>query len=69
LIYLDIEGSELPALKGGQATISAFKPVIVLEEKGLGRKFGYQDEDIRVFLRKFGYKPVLSIANDVVYRC
>jgi FkbM family methyltransferase len=69
LIYLDIEGAELPALKGAQATISMFHPVIVTEEKGLGRKFGSQEEDIRVFLKKFGYKVETSIANDVIYRC
>jgi len=31
LMKLDIEGSELPALRGGRELISAFEPVIVLE--------------------------------------
>lgn len=39
LIALDIEGAEASALRGAENTISLFRPIIVIEEKGLGEKF------------------------------
>jgi FkbM family methyltransferase len=40
LLWLDIEGSEVDALKGAVETIRRCKPVIVLENKGLIPGFG-----------------------------
>ena len=42
LIQLDVEGFELNALKGAQKTIEEFKPVIMVEDKGLSNRYGSQ---------------------------
>ena len=57
LIWLDIEGSEADAIEGARATIEKFSPIVVLEEKGLGRLADLP-----------GYKRVMKIGNDTVYR-
>lgn len=67
-IWLDVEGSELPALKGARKTIERFHPVIATEEKGIGRHYGYDDADIGEFLAKFGYSFVSSHGNDRLYK-
>lgn len=40
LIVLDIEGMEPLALLGGTETIGKFKPVLMVEDKGLSKKYG-----------------------------
>lgn len=39
-IVLDIEGSEPQALEGAKETIKQFKPVIMIEDKGLSERYG-----------------------------
>lgn len=67
LLWLDIEGSELPALRGGRETIERFGPVIVTEEKRLGEAFGYRDEEIAAFLAGLGYTQAGRNHNDRLY--
>jgi FkbM family methyltransferase len=67
LIALDIEGMELQALRGGQDTIRRFRPVILLEQKGHGQRYGYKDEQIEEFLKQFGYRVKTRVARDVIY--
>lgn len=67
LIYLDIEGAELPALRSGVETIVRCKPVIVVEDKGLSEKFGYKKGDIGKWLSDFGYREIGQLHRDVVY--
>ena len=43
LIFLDVEGSELRALVGGEATIRASQPTVIFESKGHGTKFFGED--------------------------
>lgn len=70
LIYLDIEGAEMSALKGAVETISLFKPVIVVEDKKLSERFGYAKGDIENWLAmEFGYKVVARPHRDVVLAC
>jgi len=69
LIQLDVEGFELQALQGGAETISAYRPVIVLEEKRLSH-VGTDPAMARKWLAaEFGYKLVDSIHRDVVLAC
>lgn len=58
LIMLDIEGSELMALRGAVGTIERNRPYIVLEDKDVcARSFGYRAGDIEKWLQKdFGYQ-------------
>lgn len=67
LIWLDIEGYEFMALQGAQRTIEDHRPVIITEEKGLGRLYGIPDEAIGEFLADLGYACVSTHLNDRLY--
>lgn len=68
LIYLDIEGAELDALKGAAETIEMFKPLIAVEDKGLSARFGTQQGAIEAWLKQFGYAPVARYHRDTVFK-
>jgi len=67
LLQLDVEGYEFEALKGAERTIKQHSPVIVLEQKGLGDRYGATDEETTEWLKNLGYKRVHAIHRDVVY--
>jgi FkbM family methyltransferase len=67
LVWLDVEGDELPALKGMETTILKHKPVIVLELKGLGSRRGYTDADVHAWLNERGYGGYAGIGRDVCF--
>lgn len=69
LLQLDIEGYEYLALKGAKNTIKRCKPVIICEEKGLGRFHGIESNLISCFLLELGYKINDKLGNDVLYTC
>lgn len=50
LLFLDLEGYEMFALLGAIETIKRCKPVIVMEDKGCSRAFGYEKGDVEKFL-------------------
>ncbi|WP_315808894.1 FkbM family methyltransferase [Pseudomonas sp. C9-3] len=56
IIKIDIEGAELPCLKGAQETLSQFKPQIIIElQVETSRAAGYEQTDILNLLEEFGY--------------
>lgn len=55
LIQFDLEGHELFGLKGARETIIKWKPVIIVELLGLGKRYGYADSEVREFLASLGY--------------
>jgi FkbM family methyltransferase len=61
LIWLDIEGHEVEALKGAQKTLSVCSPTIILEVKGLG-------EDPTPWLEARGYTEQSRMGNDRLYQ-
>lgn len=61
LIWLDIEGHELEALKGAQRTLSVCSPTIILEVKGLG-------DDPTAWLEARGYTEQSRLGNDRLYQ-
>jgi len=68
-IWLDIEGSELAALKGAIKTIETFSPVICVEDKGLGAQFfNTPPNALQTFLAGLGYQEVDRIGLDKVFR-
>ncbi len=67
-LQLDVEGFEHQAVLGAEKTIKKSFPVIVLELKGLGRKYGYDDQTTISLLESWGYNAVDRVARDVVFK-
>ena len=65
-IQLDVEGYEHLALLGAERTIKKTHPVITLELKGLGSRYGYSDEDTINLLQDWGYEIVGRVNRDVI---
>lgn len=66
LIQLDIEGYEVQALRGAALTIDRFKPVIMVEDKGLSTKYGYAEGWSDGLLKMAGYRVAARVNRDVV---
>lgn len=67
-LWLDLEGSELSALKGAVGTIEAFSPVITIEDKGLDKAFGAKRGEAVNWLGLFGYQQVDQLGRDKIFR-
>ena len=53
---MDVEGAELPALRGAERMLAARNPPVwILEVGDAGRAFGYGPEDLAAHLRARGY--------------
>lgn len=57
-IKIDIEGFEFFALQGGEQTIKASRPVIMLEENQNNRRYGVADNACKALLEGWGYEHV-----------
>jgi len=67
LLQLDVEGMELPALRGAERTIIRCRPVIIVEMKH-GERYGWLPEDMEGFMGRLGYKFDHYRRNDWIYR-
>jgi FkbM family methyltransferase len=67
LLQLDVEGYEHLAILGAIETIQASWPVITLELKGLGERYGYTDEDTINLLADMGYRIADRVNRDVIF--
>ncbi len=68
LIHLDIEGYELPALRGSVETIKRHHPVIALEYKdNQAQRYNYSLDQLERFLSDMDYKFVSQEQDDRVY--
>ena len=67
LLQLDVEGSEHEALLGAIATIEASWPVITLELKTHGERYGYTDADTINLLAGMGYEIADRVNRDVIF--
>lgn len=66
-IQLDIEGSEMEALLGAVETITRDRPVIQLEHKNLGDRFGHAKEDtVDWLLTNHDYRVAWRPHRDIV---
>lgn len=67
LIWLDIEGYEWKAIQGSLKTIKKYKPVIILENKGLIPDFGGTLDGSKKFVEEIeslGYTRIKRIMRD-----
>src|SRR5438105_1488444 len=55
----DVEGAELPLLRGGQASIKRFRPVLVVEGSLHSKGFGYETSELAEFIESNGYQVFL----------
>jgi FkbM family methyltransferase len=67
LIYFDIEGYELIALRGATATVEQFRPVIVVEINRNIAHYGSTGAELRSWIEARGYKRVLCMNSDEVF--
>ncbi len=66
---MDVEGYELPALKGAARMLEAHSPPIwLLEVSELSAKYGYPQEELVRFLSGYGYRPARYRAEENVLR-
>lgn len=67
LIQLDVEGYEMKALRGAEETIRLCRPVICVEQNGLGERYGTTDKALTEWLTARDYVAKERIFRDVVY--
>lgn len=68
LIVLDIEGMELPALQGAKNTIKQFRPVLMLEDRGHGDRYGWGGaEKLHAWLAEMGYRDRAHVSYDRIW--
>lgn len=67
LIWLDIEGAELKALKGAYKTIHRCRPVIALEVKDHCENYGYTRSEMCHWILGQGYVQVGEVKDDYIF--
>lgn len=63
-VKLDVEGMEYAALLGGEQTIRTHRPVIMLEENGLNRRYGVDDNACRRLLESWGARLAMTLYSN-----
>lgn len=64
LLYLDLEGYELYALRGAAETIARCRPVIAVEINQNIEFYGFAKDDVRALLRAYDYRAVVRVQSD-----
>lgn len=67
-LQLDVEGFEHFAILGAAETIQRSSPIICLELKSLGKRYGVEDQQTIDFLAGLGYKIINRIHRDVIFK-
>jgi len=67
LMYLDVEGFEMFALRGAVETIARCRPVIAVEVNSNIRYYGFSQDDIRAYVVSLGYRHALSVHSDEAF--
>lgn len=67
LIYLDLEGYELFALRGGKETIARCRPVVVSEINKCIGFVGFTEDDVRRCILDQGYRFVKKMHSDEIF--
>ncbi len=69
LICLDVEGYEYFALLGAEDMIRDFHPTIVIEDKGLSKRYGIAQGSCEAYLKTFGYRVQWRDDTDLILTC
>jgi FkbM family methyltransferase len=67
LLKLDIEGSEVHALKGAKHTLIRCRPVVLFENKFEWKRHGFKENAPHRFLRSLGAKKLDHVGVDEVW--
>lgn len=68
-IFLDLEGYEIPALKGAMTTLAKHRPLLVIEENKQMRRLGFIYGDIEKLVQPIGYRLIERVGEDIVLEC
>jgi FkbM family methyltransferase len=71
LAKLDLEGYELPALRGAMKMLSCGNPQVILaESNSAGSRYGHKKTDLCKLLTSFGYEPFsyFPITGEIVFQ-
>lgn len=66
-IFLDVEGSEIRALRGAKLTIAYSRPVIMAEENKRAIDQGYRIGQLREELEALDYVQVVAVREDLIF--
>ena len=62
IIKIDVEGAELPVLKGLAALLLKDKPLLIVEpDNNSQKRFGFKFSELISYLASLGYKPTLFV--------
>lgn len=68
-LFLDVEGFEIPVIRGAMRTIKTCGPVIVAEENKKMHRRGFVAGDLQRLLAPLGYALVDRVGEDIVFSC
>lgn len=60
-IKIDVEGMEFDVLKGARDIIMDYRPLIMIEENGLGKRYGHADNRASNLLYRWGAKKIMTL--------
>lgn len=66
-VKLDVEGMERAALIGGEQTIRAHRPVVMLEDNGLSRRYGVESGECRALMESWGARLMATRNKDLIF--
>lgn len=67
LIYLDVEGYELFALRGAEQTLKRHRPTVAVEINDCCARYGYSREDLAYYLGTLGYEWRARVHADHIW--